>query len=160
MEPGSPRITAPTAPVQRIEKRHTAVHNERALLVNPRVDDPFLHLQWAPVDRSRPRKSWRWTINGLDPRGTMTIRTLDLEYRIDYVNRHLERMRPGWAAIDTDIAAGRPREAKATWDNLVSVYVDDPQQPFRNAAWWALDALYPEAERKKLGFSGFVKPCG
>lgn len=160
IERGQTRITAPVAPIKRVGKIHNAVHSERALLVNPRKDDPFIHLQWAPVNSSQPRHSWQWTIRGLDDRGTITIRALDLQYRVDYVNRHLERMRAGWKAIDRDIAAGQLINARAAWEDLVNDFIHNKRQPFRNAAWWALDALYPKSMRKRLGFSNFAKPRG
>lgn len=157
---GTVRIAAPVTPLRKIGRSHTAVKRETAMLINPREEDPFKHLQWMPVDRSAHRWNWTWTIVGRDARGSLTIDTLDLTYRTDEVNLHLQRMRPCWKAIDRAIAANRISEARETWNDLVQDFLANKDQPFRNAVWWSLDSLYPLAERRKFGFTGFDKPRG
>jgi hypothetical protein len=160
IEAGHTRIAAPTLPLTRLTKAHNAVKGERALLVNPRTNDPFLHLQWMPVDRRLPRARWEWAVEGRDPSGDMTIRTLELDFRTDDVNRHLRRTLSGRQAIDAAIASNRLTDARAAWRTLLDVVLVDKTQPFRLAVWWALDSLYPAAERRRLGLTGFSKPQG
>lgn len=74
IEAGQVRVAAPVRPLAKLSKAHFDVSNEPALMVNPRVDDPFDHLEWMPVDRTRPKKSWTWEIAARSPRGKITIR--------------------------------------------------------------------------------------
>lgn len=157
---GSVRIPEPVGPIQKIDKIHTSVQSENAILINPREEDPFKHLQWIPANRIMHRRKWTWTIEGRDDRGMLTINALDLKFRIDEVNRHLERMSPTWHEIDDAIAEQRLAAVRRNWVRLVDTFLKNKKQPFRNAVWWALDSLYPRAVRKKYGLYGFDKPTG
>lgn len=134
------------------------VTNEQNLLIDPRVDDPFEHLEWNPVDRRQPKERWLWTISGRDDRGTMTINVLNLKERIDEVNDHLDAIRALWKQIDGHLLGGRLADARNTWSDALAKYVDDPNKPFRNAAWCALNSLCGARERAANGFANLVQP--
>lgn len=160
IEAGQARISAPTAPLLKLKRIHHAVAGEPALLINPRVDDPFEHLEWLPVDRKLPKRAWKWEISGRTSRGEMTIRAIDLKYRTDEVNRHLRLLLNAWKPVQEAIDEQRVTTARRYWSDIVKTYLGDPEQPFRNAAWWALDSLCPESQRLQLGFPALRKPVG
>lgn len=91
IETNTNRINPPPNPSPNpIPLLHYDCTPESALLVDPRSDNPFDHLQWTPVDRSKPWRMWQWTIEGRDPKGEMTIEALALTERVDEVNLHLD----------------------------------------------------------------------
>lgn len=152
LEAGSQRINAPTAPaVHPVPQGYYDVSSERRLLVDPRNDDPLDHLSWIPVDGTKPRGSWNWTISGRDLRGDVTIDVLGLMARVDEVNLHLKPLRQFWRQIRGHADQGRLVDAQQCWDAVVTDFVEDADQPFRAAAWCALDSLFPHAERLALG---------
>jgi uncharacterized protein (TIGR02646 family) len=145
---GSARIAPPTQPVpDPIPPAHYETSQERRLLVDPRYDDPLDHLQWTPVDRTKPKPIWQWTIDGRDSRGDMTIKVLGLLERVDEVNLHLSSIKLLWTQIEGHLTGGRQILAEQCWDDVVSTYVENQDQPFRNASWWALESLCPPSER-------------
>lgn len=153
IEPGSVRIPAPSRPhpQQTIPNAFYATQQERRLLVDPRVDNPLEHIQWIPVDRRKPKGNWTWTLEGRDAKGEMTIDVLKLVERVDEVNRHLKGLLFLWLEIDDHLAEGRSQPALRAWNRLLGNYIDDPAQPFRNAAWWALDSLCSVQEQRVHG---------
>lgn len=156
---GTTRAIAPSRPVaDPIPDSHYDFSSESALLVDPRTDQPLDHLQWVPVDRRLPRASWRWTIEGLTKRGTETIRILGLTDRIDRVNSHIDAISSTAIEIDEHLAMGRNSDARKAFERLVTQYVDDCDKPFRNAAYWALDGLYPLTFRTENGFAVVCRP--
>lgn len=156
---GTSRAAAPTKPLaDPIPDSFYDFSAESALLVDPRTDEPLDHLQWSPVKRTAPRATWRWTIEGLSEKGTETIRIFGLKDRIDRVNGHLEGLKLTAIEIDKHLAAARLDEAREAFTRLVVQYVNNAGSPFRNAAYWALDALYPEAARSAHGFCALPRP--
>jgi len=160
IEAGKARFLAPTAPLAEVKKSHMAVASEPAMLINPRLDDPFEHLEWVPVNRRLPKRSWTWQLMHKTRRGELTVLAIDLKYRADEVNRHLRLLLNGWRPVEDAIRAGNVALARTYWRGLVKSYLKDRTQPFRNAAWCALDALCPEAQRQQLGFPPLLKPTG
>ena len=157
---GSPRAAAPTRPLaDPIPDAFYDFSTECALLVDPRVDQPLDHLQWIPVNRTAPRANWLWTIEGLDDKGTETIKIFGLKDRIDRVNGYLEGLTSTSIEIDKHLAAARLDDAREAFGRLVAQYVNSADRPFRNAAYWALDALYPAASRAANGFCDLPRPC-
>jgi uncharacterized protein (TIGR02646 family) len=153
IEAGHARVDAPTQPVSDpIDAKFYDLSAERRLLVDPRSDDPLDHLEWTPVDRTKPKLRWQWTIQGRDQRGTVTIGVLGLNGREDEVNLHLRPLRALWREIANHLAAGRELEAQQSWDAVVATFVEDTDQPFRAAAWWALDSLCSKTDRHANGF--------
>ena len=61
--------------------------------------------------------------------------------------------------IDKHLASFRLKDARDAFDQVVAQYVEDADSPFRNAAYWALDALYPEPSRALHGFRDLPRPC-
>ncbi len=146
------RIAAPSQPSPNpVAPVHYDCTPEQALLVDPRRDNPFDHLQWTPVNRNEPWRLWQWTIEGRDAKGDMTIEVLALTERVDEVNLHIKGIMLLWEQIDSHITAGRLANAMAAWDSMITNFVDNPRQPYRNAAWWALLYLCPPAERIRHG---------
>lgn len=160
IESGQLRITPPTQPTTSLDRTHTSVALEPALLLNPRLDDPFEHLQWMPVNPNLPKSAWTWSLTGRSGRGDMTIRALDLRYRTDEVNQHLSLLLGQWIPFDDAVTAQRTNDAQRYWDILVGNYISNPKQPFRNAAWWAINSLCPEPQRLQLNLSPLSKPVG
>ncbi len=160
IETGQVRVVAPVRPLARLSKSHFDVSNEPALLINPRLEDPFEHIEWMPVNRKLPKKSWTWEMIGRTPRGKMTIEAIDLKFRTDEVNRHLRTLLNAWIAVDDAVKRRHWRDARRYWLGLIRTYLSDREQPFRNAAWWALDSLCPELQRQQWGFATLRKPTG
>lgn len=159
LEPGSCRISAPVRPVATpLPATYLDVSAERPLLLDPRQDDPLEHLEWLPVDRRQPCKKWHWSVTGRSPRGDMTAEVLGLMHRIDEINRHLIGIQLQWDEAERHWRADRQSDVQRIWDDLVRIYVDDPQQPFRAAAWCALQALGPAAEQRRRGLTSPSKP--
>lgn len=157
---GSVRIGALIAPVLHpIPEKHYDTALEENLLLDPRIDDPFKHLEWSPVYRSPPKSAWTWTIVPRDDRGDMTIEVLDLRRREDNVNAYLKQLVGHWKQVDRHLASNRFAEAREAWADIVALYVDDPAQPYRNAAWCALNALYDVDERLRYGLFTPTQPC-
>ena len=158
---GTSRVAAPTRPViGEIPVHHYDCTAEQRLLIDPRVDDPFDHLQWIPADRRLSKVAWKWTLEGLDDRGDMTIEVMSLTERVDVVNRHLKSLRLLWVEVEEHIVEGRGPSAVRCWNNLVEHFIDDPLQPFRNAAWWAADSLCPKDYRTRHGLRHPIRPVG
>jgi hypothetical protein len=152
IETGTVRMISPGRPIiGLVGPVHYDSTAERRLLIDPRVDAPLDHLQWTPVDRRKNKSLWKWTLEGRDSRGDMTIEVLHLADRIDVVNRHLNALRDLWTEVDRHISAGRLHDATRCWDNLLANFIEDPFQQFRNAAWWAADSLCPRADRILYG---------
>lgn len=153
IRPNTVRAAAPVGPLANpLPKAMMRMGAEQHLLVDPRLDDPLDHLQWAPVDCRLPKRIWTWTVGGLDDKGDMMIKALELEYRLDEVNLHLRGLRDQWEEIEEHIRDNRLPNARRAWDRAVGTYVDNKAQPFRGAAWWAMEALCPAVERQKYGF--------
>ena len=53
-----------------------------------------------------------------------------------------------------DLATARA----ALWAELVTTYVEAPSASFRAAAWWALEALWPEPDRRAHGLFAPARP--
>ncbi|QKZ03382.1 hypothetical protein [Pseudomonas eucalypticola] len=152
IEPGTARAQTPTRPiVGPVTPEFFDCSMERRLLLDPRLDDPLDHLQWIPVDRQLPKAKWRWTLEGLDSLGDMTIEVLDLDRRVDFVNRRLKGLQNLWEEVDLFIADDQLVNARRCWDKLLAQYIDDPYQEFRNAGWWAVDTLCPKDMRDRYG---------
>lgn len=155
------RVAPPPSPyTYPIPLIHYNCAAEDRLLIDPRLDNPMDHIQWIPVNRTLHPKSWQWTVAGLDDKGDMTIEVLDLAFRTDKVKNHLNLLVSQWIDANNHLIGGRPKEAQATWDRIIDSFISDPAQPFRNAAWWACNALFPEAERNRLGLSHPPIPFG
>ncbi|NMX59071.1 HNH endonuclease [Pseudomonas sp. WS 5146] len=155
------RVLAPPSPCSYpISAIHYDCASEERLLIDPRLDNPIDHIQWIPVNRTLHPKNWQWTVAGLDDKGDMTIEVLDLSLRADKVTNHLKLIVSQWVDADIHLKEGRPIAAQATWDRIIDSYINNPEQPFRNAAWWACNALFPEAERNRLGLSHPPMPFG
>ena len=155
------RLSSPTSPCpDPIPDIHYNCTVEDRLLIDPRLDNPIEHIQWIPVNRALHPKNWQWTISGLDEKGDMTIEVLGLLHRADKVKNHLEHLINQWIEADSHLKGGRPEDARATWDRVIETFICNPVQPFRNAAWWACNALFPEAERNRLGLSHPPIPFG
>lgn len=151
--PGSSRIPAPTAPAPTpIPRKYFALSTEQPLLVDPRNDDPFKHLQWIPSNSKKAKRNWTWVIDGRDIRGDTTISVLGLHSREDEVNSHLNPLKLLWQQIENHVVAGRIPDAQTCWDSTVATFIDDPEQPFRNAAWWAINSLCDYHQQKAHGF--------
>lgn len=59
IEPGTTRVQPPPSPAPNpIPAQFYDLTSERRLLVDPRHDDPFAHLEWTPVDRTKPPSTW------------------------------------------------------------------------------------------------------
>lgn len=157
VEPGTTRVVAPALPVALpLDDQHFDMSTERPRFVHPRFDDPTLWLQWSPVDRSAPRARWRWTLvarDGPEGRGETTRTYLKLWELEDQVNAHLKSavLSPE-IEIQKHLGAGRLDDARETWSRMVDHVIDDPEVPFRSAAWWAADSLWPSSERQRVGF--------
>lgn len=151
---GTTRIPHPTRPQGwPLAASFFDTSGEDRLLVDPRIDDPLDHLRWKLVDPSASPSMWEWTIVGRTPRGRMTESVLNLRRRLDLVNTHLKgAFRTAWIAIDGHIKAGRLDEARPLWDGLVTDAIENPDQPFRGATWWALDTLCPPDKQAEYGF--------
>lgn len=155
------RMLAPSAPYSYpIQDIYYDCAAEDRLLIDPRLDNPIDHIQWIPVNRKLHPNNWQWTVVGLDDRGDTSIDVLDLTFRADKVQNHLKLLVGLWVEADAHFKDGRPAAAQRTWDRIISLYISDPAQPFRNAAWWACNALFPEAERNSLGLSHPPIPFG
>ena len=105
-----------------------------------------------------PRAMWRWTIAELSEKGRQTIRVFGLKGRIDRVNSHLEGLKSTAIEIDKHLSAARIEDAREAFGRLVLQYVNDANRPFRNAAYWALDSLYPEDKRQVYEFCPLPRP--
>jgi|GEM_PF-1756393 len=152
IRPGSLRVTAPApGAAHPLAALHFDTSGESPLLVNPRVDNPLDHIQWLPVDRTKPKRRWKWTVAGRDLKGDMTLTVLGLNFRLDDVNDHLDSLLSSWHHVEEHLKAGRWVEARYGWRDLISTYVSNPRKPFRSAAWWALDALCSQKERAAYG---------
>lgn len=150
---GTQRMPPPAVPCPvSIPAVHYDCSVESSLLVNPREDNPLVHLQWAVVDRTAHPKRWKWTIIGRDDKGDMTIDVFNLGQRIDQVNKHLQVVRDARAHIENYLNLGSIQHAKNTWDQVVASYVCDPSQPFRNAVWWALNDIYSQQDQIRFDF--------
>ncbi|MCY1306112.1 hypothetical protein D9M70_559490 [compost metagenome] len=88
----------------------------------------------------------------------MTVEVLALTERTDEVNLHLNGIKLIWGHIEEHINSGRLANAITGWDDMIKNYIDDPKQPFRNAAWWALFFLCPPSERAKYGLRNPLQP--
>jgi hypothetical protein len=75
------------------------------------------------------------------------------------VNGHLGGLKSTAIEIDKHLAAGRLDDAQEAFSRMVNQYVNDAERPFRNAAYWALDTLYPAASRTEHGFGTLPRPC-
>ena len=151
---GAQRMLAPATPCPAvIPQLHYDHSGESSLLINPRLDNPLDHLQWALVDPAAHPRNWRWTVVGQDDKGDMTIEVFNLAHRIDMVNNHLKVVKEAREHIENYLAINDLRNARATWDRAVLNYVCDPEQPFRNAVWWALNDIYPKHEQIRHGFA-------
>jgi len=121
------RIDEPPAPVTfPIANQYFNVKNEQNLLLDPREDDPFKHLEWNPVDRRKPKVKWIWTILGRDKRGSTTIDVLKLKRRVDEVNDHLDAIRLAWGQIDGHLRSGRLQDARAVWMEAITKVTVQP----------------------------------
>ncbi|MGJ7538568.1 MULTISPECIES: hypothetical protein [unclassified Variovorax] len=159
IELNSQRVVSPNRPIANlIPVVHYEIAAERRLLVDPRVDEPLDHLEWMPVDRTKPQRTWRWTVVGRDPRGEMTIRVLGLLARDDEINNHLRPLKLLWVEVSKHLAAARWADAREAWDGMVEAFVETSDQPFRAAAWWALDSLIAEASRMQFGLRTPSRP--
>lgn len=159
IEQGTLRSAAPTAPLANpIPNNYYDFSAEKCLLIEPRVDNPLEHLQWAPVDRRRPRAQWKWTIVGLSLKGDVSMNTFGLPDRIDRVNDHLVAIMSSAVAIDQHLQSARIADAREAFQSLVKSYVMKCEQPFRNAAFWALDTLYPLDVRQTNKFCELPEP--
>lgn len=153
------RMAVPAAPVTYpISDQYYDVSTEESLLLDPRKDNPFNHLEWIPVDRTKPKADWKWTISGRDNRGAMTIDILKLKRRADEVNDHLDAVKALWKQIDGHLVHHRLAEARAAWSDALSTFVDNPKKPYRNAAWCALNSLCDATDRAKYGFDNPAQP--
>lgn len=151
--PGQSRAPAPTQPASDpLPASLFDVTAEPRVLVDPRRDQPLDHLQWTPRDQRLPKARWTWTLEGRDQRGRVTIEAIGLTERIDRVNLHLKPLQLLWIQIEGHLQAGRAADAAAAWSAAVTVFVEDPKQPYRNAAWWALDWYCPAADQNNFGF--------
>lgn len=151
---GASRIQPPVSPCPvAIPVVHYDCSGEPALLVNPRVDNPFDHLQWALVNPNDHPRNWKWAIVGRDGKGSVTVEVLKLEERTDHVNDHLQVVRNAWLEIENYLSLGSIRLAQDAWERVVESYVCDANQPYRNAVWWALNDMYPYSEQLRLGFA-------
>lgn len=161
IEAGASRMLPPTRPISgvAIPPAHYDTVNERRLLVDPRIDSPLDHLQWTPVDRRLPKMRWKWTLEGRDARGEMTIEVLGLDEMVDLVNEHLETMRLSWIEVEGHLQANRLIEARSCWDRLISHFIDNDRQRYRNAAWWAVDSLCPHVDRMRFGLREMATPA-
>lgn len=155
---GTPRLPVPAPPVHPSWFDVTA---ESPVLIHPRREDPLDFIEWRVVDRRQPRRRWRWTIRGRDPqaRGRCSIELLGLTSLVDTVNAHLQ----GLLALDVQLRAHldaqRTAAAQAAWADMVDAYVNAPGAPFRAASWWALEALWPPAERTAAGLAAAARPA-
>jgi hypothetical protein len=152
LEPGAGRGAAPPRPApDPLPAALFDLATERRLLVDPRRDQPLDHLQWLPVSRVGNKKTWRWTVEGRDERGDSTVDVLGLRGRIDEVNLHLTAIKLIWHQIEDHLRSGRIDEAQAAWEDILANYVEDPDQPFRGASWWAIESLCPAPDRRAHG---------
>lgn len=148
IETGSVRVIAPvTGATHPLPDAYFDTSGESPLLVNPRIDNPLDHIQWLPVDRTKPKRRWKWTVVGRDRKGDMTLKVLSLGFRLDDVNDHLDSLLATWHHVEGHLKAGRWVEAQDGWNDLIGTYVSHPRKPFRSAAWWALDALCSHNDR-------------
>lgn len=153
------RLAHLIAPViEPIDNIYYNVDAEQRLLVDPRADDPFEHLNWLPTNSLLSKKDWNWTIEGRDERGRTTVEVLELTRRVDEVNRHLNGLKSMCLGILRHVAEGRDQHAREQWNEVVRIYIEDPGQPFRNAAWCALVSLCPDAYRNANNFSPLNLP--
>lgn len=157
LRPGTARLPEPTAPVA---PGWFDVSAEAPLLIHPRREDPLDLLAWRVVDRRLPRRRWRWTLRGRDraQRGDHSIKILGLAAVEDSVNAHLQGLLLLDQQLRSHLVAARPAEAAALWAELVDTYVDAPSASFRAAAWWALEALWPEPDRRAHGLFAPSRP--
>jgi hypothetical protein len=94
---------------------------ESPLLIDPSAEDPLDHIEWRPVNRSQPKRLWKWSPAPLTPQGDATIKVLRFAELADDVGDHvrnnaLRRSESVCAHID----AGRLTTADAEWRALGS----------------------------------------
>ena len=86
------------------------------------------------------------------------MNTFGLPDRIDRVNDHLVAIMSSAVAIDQHLQSARIADAREAFQSLVKSYVMKCEQPFRNAAFWALDTLYPLDVRQTNKFCELPEP--
>ena len=160
VKPGTPRIAPPTFPVQLpLSAAFFDTSSEQRMLVHPREDDPLDHIQWVVVDRRQPRPRWRWKVLPRDAMGETTVNILHLDELEDQVNAHLRS-----AVLGRDrellqhLTADRTEEATNAWDELLTTVLDDPEQLFRAASWWAVQDLWPSSATVTFGWRRPARP--
>lgn len=159
--PGTSRLSTPSAPIPDPPPQAIFdVSPEKPLLVHPRFEDPLNFLRWQPVSRSVARQRYLWTVRGFDSddRGEATIEMLGLAGVEDQVNTHLKAILGRDKDILEHLSQGRASEAAQVWNDMVDLYLNDPKQPYRGATWWAIETLWPAAERARHGFPDPPKP--
>ena len=148
MAPGTPRVPAPTRPLaEPVNWTAYDTSNEQPLLVNPREEDPLVHLTWEPLDRTLPWDEWKWDVKGRTVRGAMTVRVLGLKGRLDRVQDHLRVIIQAWKQVWSHLKDGRRDDAREAWEDILRLHIENDRARFRAAAWCALEALLPADRR-------------
>ncbi len=157
LEPGSPRMSPPPAiSIPPLPPSFYDTTVERRLLVDPRRDEPLDHLDWRPIDASKPPPTWRFDVIERDGKGDATIRTLQLKKVSHHINTHLNSaLWPDWKKLWNALHRGETAEASRMWDELCTKLLNDPDQPYRGASWWALMHL---RDRQQLDPALFREP--
>jgi hypothetical protein len=78
---------------------------------------------------------------------------------VDTVNAHLQGLLALDAQLRAHLDAQRTAAAQGAWADMVDAYVNEPGAPFRAASWWALEALWPTAERTAAGLTAVARPA-
>lgn len=150
LAPGSPRAATPprsvpwpsTGPVVDLSV-------ERPWLLNPRLEGSLADITWKPIDSSKRQEDWDWVVSGRTHLGLVTIEVLGLRFRTEDVGRLLKKLVAHWREMDKHVKAGRIQDARETWENILTNYVEQPEGEFRAACYCALQHLVPKAQRTK-----------
>lgn len=120
--------------------------SESPLLVDPAREDPRAHIRFKWSDT---RKRWLPVAKSL--KGQQTIEALGLDDD-DKPTDHLARplIKDALDDIESAVRRKRKRGVQAAWNKaLKSLFA--PKEPFHAVTWDAMDARFPESERRKYG---------
>jgi hypothetical protein len=150
LAPGSAVLTGPARPYRnrRLRPCHLDVSVEAPMLVDPSAEDPLDHIEWRPVDRTQPKRLWKWFPADLTPRGNVTIKVLRLEDLADDVGDHVrDNLLAHTESVCAHVDAGQHATAAAEWRTLVRDVAGSRCQ-LAGPTWNALHYLVDQNRRK------------
>jgi hypothetical protein len=146
---GTHALQGPTAPYRwkKLQPAHLDTTVESPLLVDPATTDPLDHIEWRPVNRSHPKRLWKWSPEGLTAEGRATIRILGFQHLIDDVNEHVRaNLLARTETICEQVKSGHLALAQRDWSRL-GRDVASPRAILAGPSWNALHFLVDQATR-------------